>query len=186
MNVAKATRYLVLISMTLLAFVAIVVMQSKFDGADQRAAIGIVQATTSKSGRTVPDVLDARHPGRPAMWSSATESSCFQHVRVRANVAPDPTSAPIAYDFVVDINGPSVHPGNAAGEEVLRALHEMPPASATPTASATASESAPTSATPTASASETASATAPASTTANATASAAPTATASANATAAP
>ncbi len=145
MNVAKYTRYLVLISMTLLAFVAIVVMQSKFDGADQRAAIGIVQATTSKDGRTIPDVLGARHPGRPAMWSSGTESSCFQHVRVRASVSPDPTAPPVAYDFVVDINGPSVHPGNPAGEEVLKALAEPPPAtSATATASAAAT-SAPTS-----------------------------------------
>jgi len=141
MNTAKITRYLVLVSMTLLAFVAIVVMQSKFEGADQRAAVGIVQTTPSKTGRTVMDVLSEKHPGKPAIWSSSTESSCFQHVRVRATVSPAPAAEPINYDFVVDINGPSIHPGNPAGEELLRALAEPAPASsaAVPPAAATAS-----------------------------------------------
>lgn len=137
MTPAKITRYLVLASMTLLAFVAIVVMQSKFEGADQRAAIGIVQMTPSKSGRTIEDVLSARHPGKAPIWSSATESSCFQHVRVRATVSPDPPAEPVNYDFVVDINGPSIHPGNPGGEEVLRALHQpAEPGSAVPSAAA--------------------------------------------------
>jgi hypothetical protein len=136
MEPAKITRYLVLTSMTLLAFVAIVVMQSKFEGADQRTSIGIVQLTPSKSGRTVNDVLSAKHPGKLPIWSSATESSCFQHVRVRATVSPDPPVEPVNYDFVVDINGPSIHPGNPAGEEVLRLLNE-PAAPATATTTAT-------------------------------------------------
>jgi hypothetical protein len=134
MEPAKITRYLVLASLTLLAFVAIVVMQSKFDGADQKAAVGIVQMTTSKSGRTIPDVLQARHPGQQPMWSAATERAGFQHVRVRASVSPEPGSAPLASDFMVDINGPSVHPGNPAGEEVLRALSEPAPAESAPAA----------------------------------------------------
>jgi hypothetical protein len=148
MEPAKITRYLVLTSMTLLAFVVIMVMQSKFEGADQRTSIGIVQLTPSKSGRTVNDVLSAKHPGKPPIWSSATESSCFQHVRVRATVAPDPPADPVNYDFVVDINGPSIHPGNPAGEEILRLLNEPAPAAATTetpaatAATATASSSA--------------------------------------------
>lgn len=148
MNPAKMTRYLVLLSMTLLAFVAIVVMQSKFDGADQNAAVGIVQTAPSKTGRTIQDVLSERHPGKPPLWSSSTESSCFQHVRVRASVLPEPAAQPVNYDFVVDINGPSIHPGNPAGEEVLRALNEPAPSAA-----------APSSATPSAAASATAAAT---------------------------
>jgi hypothetical protein len=130
MEPAKITRYLVLTSMTLLAFVGIVVMQSKFDGADQRAAVGIVQTTPSRTGgRTIPDVLAAKHPGKPPIWSSTTESACFQHERVRATISPDPPAEPVNYDFVVDINGPSIHPGNPAGEDVLRALNEPAPSS---------------------------------------------------------
>jgi hypothetical protein len=146
---AQITRYLVLASMTLLAFVVIVVMQSKFEGADQKAAIGIVQSTPSKAGRTVADVIAVKHPGKPAVWSSATESACFQHVRVRATVSPDPPAEPVNYDFVVDINGPSIHPGNPAGEDVLRAVSEpaatgsaAPEPSTAVTATAAASASA--------------------------------------------
>jgi hypothetical protein len=137
---AKISRYLVAVSMTLVAFVAIVILQSKFDQADQKAAIGIVQTTRAKNGHTVVDVLSARHPGKEPVWSVGTESACFQHERVRASVTPTPTAEPIAYDFMVDINGPSVHPGNAAGEAVLRELSEMPPVdpSAAPAAPAPA------------------------------------------------
>ena len=142
MNPAKMTRYLVLLSMTLLAFVAIVVMQSKFDGADQNAAVGIVQTAPSKTGRTIQDVLSERHPGKPPLWSSSTESSCFQHVRVRASILPEPAAQPVNYDFVVDINRPSIHPGNPAGEEVRRALNEPAPPSASGSA-APASSGAP-------------------------------------------
>lgn len=142
MNPAKMTRYLVLLSMTLLAFVAIMVMQSKFDGADQNAAVGIVQTAPSKTGRTIQDVLSERHPGKPPLWSSSTESSCFQHVRVRASILPEPAAQPVNYDFVVDINGPSIHPGNPAGEEVLRALNEPAPPSASGSAAPSAAPSA--------------------------------------------
>ncbi len=138
MKPAQITKYMVLLTMTLTAFVAIVVMQSKFDGADQRAAMALVQSTRSANGRTIVDVLDARHPGREAVWSVGTESACFQHERVRATVTPTPAAEPIAYDFVVDINGPSVHPGNPAGESLLKQLAEMPPASAAPQATNTA------------------------------------------------
>lgn len=149
MNVAKITRYLVLLSMTLLAFVAIVVMQSKFDGADQKAAVGIVQSTPSKTGRTIVDVLSDRHPGRVPVWSVTTESACFQHERVRATIFPTETAEPVNYDFVVDINGPSIHPGNPAGEEVLRALEAPAPPTAPTAPTATVAPSASATAAPT-------------------------------------
>jgi hypothetical protein len=157
MTPAKITKYMVLVTMTLLAFVAIVVMQSKFDGADQKAAMALVQSTRAPNGHTIVDVLDVRHPGKEAVWSVGTESACFQHERVRATVFPTPTAEPIAYDFVVDINGPSVHPGNPAGESLLKQLGEMPPMdtaapapSAAPTATVSAAPTATVSAAPTA------------------------------------
>ena len=140
MTPAKITKYMVLVTMTLAAFIAIVVMQSKFDGADQKAAVGIVQLTRAPNGRTILDALDARHPGKPPVWSVTTESACFQHERVRASVFPSPAEDPVNYDFVVDINGPSVHPGNPAGESLLKQLADLPPAetpSAAPSAAAT-------------------------------------------------
>lgn len=179
MKPAQITRYMVLVTLTLAAFVAIVVMQSKFDGADQKAAVALVQATRAPNGRTIVDALEVRHPGKPPVWSVDTESACFQHERVRASVYPNPADAPINYDFVVDINGPSVHPGNPAGESILKQLSELPPAdSATPG----------TTAAPGATATPTAAATATPGTTAtpSATATPATTATPTANATATP
>lgn len=127
MNTARITQYLVLTSMTLLAVVAIVVMQSKFEGADQRAAAGIVQTYRAQTGRTIVDVLSERHPGNEPVWSTATESSCAQHQRVRATVFSPGSGEPVNYDFMVDINGPSIHPGNPASEEVLSALNAAAP-----------------------------------------------------------
>ena len=129
MTPARITQYMVLAAMTMAAFFAIVVMQSKFDGADQKAALALVQSTRAPNGHTIIDALDVRHPGKTATWSVATESACFQHERVRAAVSDSPTAEPTAYDFVVDINGPSVHPGNPAGEELLKLMSEMPPVS---------------------------------------------------------
>lgn len=123
MNPAKVSRTLVIASMTMLAIVGMWVMQSKFEGADQNAAVSLVQTYRPPGGRSIPEVLDVKHPGKTPVYSAATESACFQHVRVRASVA----DAQAAYDFVVDINGPSIHPGNPSGEEVLSALVAPPP-----------------------------------------------------------
>ncbi|MBK8251700.1 MAG: hypothetical protein IPK82_03420 [Polyangiaceae bacterium] len=126
MKAAKLTQYLVLTSMTLLAVVVIWIMQSKFDGADRRAALGIVQATAAKNGHTLIDALDNKHPGITPVWSVQTESACFQHQRVRATVNASATAKPIEYDFVVDINGPSIHPGNPEGEAMIQLMNELP------------------------------------------------------------
>ncbi|MEZ4300199.1 MAG: hypothetical protein R3B70_34955 [Polyangiaceae bacterium] len=143
MNTAKITRFLAALSMTMLAVVVIWVMQSKFDGADRRAALAIVQATPHKNGHTLVDALDVKHPGKAPIWSVETESACFQHQRVRASVTDSPTAPPVDYDFIVDINGPSIHPGNPNGEALLKAMGELPPLPAAPAEPAPATSASP-------------------------------------------
>jgi hypothetical protein len=126
MDTGKLLRMLVLVSLSMLAAFAILYVQSKFDAADRRAALAIVEQYHPKDGRSVPEVLEELHPGKAPTWSAATESSCFQHVRVRAFVSEGATEG-TAYDFMVDINGPSIHPGNPAGEKVLGKLNEPKP-----------------------------------------------------------
>ena len=116
MDPAKLMRSLLVASSAMLALVLIYWVQAKFDGADRRAAVGVVQQYRSRKGWTIPEILDARHPGLPAMWSVQTESSCNQHERVTAVIANE------RYDFMVDINGPSIHPGNAPSESVVQQL----------------------------------------------------------------
>src|SRR5262245_24990063 len=116
MDPAKLMRSLLVGSATLLAIVAIFWLQSKFDGADRKAALGVVRDYRSRTGWTVPEILDARHPGQTPVWSSETQSSCLQHEKVSADVAG------VRYEFMVDINGPSIHPGNPASEAVMKHL----------------------------------------------------------------
>lgn len=122
MNPAKIVRTLLAVSVSMLAVAIILFVQSKFDAADRRAAISLVQQYRSKEGQSVPEVLDRIHPGKAPVWSASTESSCFQHVRVRAYVSGADMAEPIAYDFLVDINGPSIHPGNPVSEKVIQGL----------------------------------------------------------------
>jgi hypothetical protein len=124
MDHGKVLRMLMLVSTSLVAGGTVLWVQSKFDAADRKAALGVVQQYRPKEGRSVPEALDARHPGKAPTWSTATESACFQHVRVRATIDGEP---PRSYDFVVDINGPSIHPGNPDGQALLGELAAAPP-----------------------------------------------------------
>lgn len=117
----NATQKLFMVITALAAAICVVYVQQRFDAADVKAAITMTQSYRAPSGKTLPDVLEARHPGASIAWSGAVTSSCFQHVRVDANVSPK-EGAPLVYEFDIDINGPSIHPGNPEGVEALAAL----------------------------------------------------------------
>ncbi|MFO0761296.1 MAG: hypothetical protein U0359_32760 [Byssovorax sp.] len=122
MDPSKLLRMLLAVSSAMVAIVSIFWIQSKFDGADRKAALAIVQEYRSKEGNTIPTLLDRHHPGHPPVWNVETARSCMQHERVRASVDG------VEYDFMVDINGPSIHPGNPASEAVMAELSAPPPA----------------------------------------------------------
>jgi hypothetical protein len=136
MDQAKLSRAALALMSAMVAFAIIVWVQSKFDGADRKAALGIVQEYRSKQGSTIPEILDRKHPGASPTWSVETQSACEQHERVRAVVAGE------TYDFAVDINRPSIHPGNRAAEGVIAGLDEPRPAGS-PSAPASAAPGAP-------------------------------------------
>ena len=121
MDPVKLMKSLLVGSATLLAIVAMWWLQSKFDGAYRNNALKVVQDYRSRSGWTVPEILDARHPGSTPAWGVETQSSCLQHQKVTADVAG------VRYQFMVDINGPSIHPGNRASEDVMKQLGEARP-----------------------------------------------------------
>jgi hypothetical protein len=132
-------RTVIMVITSLLAAISLLWLQGKFEHGDERNALALVQNYKSKAGVSVPDVLSQRHPGKSIQWSAATQSSCFQHIRVHAVVAVDPAKKPLIYAFAVDINAPSIHPANDGGKAVLSALNKAlarPATSGGPTASA--------------------------------------------------
>ena len=138
MDQAKLSRAALTLMSAMIAVMIILWVQSKFDGADRKAALGIVQEYRSKQGSTIPEILDRKHPGAAPTWSVETQSACEQHERVRAVVAGE------RYDFAVDINGPSIHPANPAAEGVIAGLDEPRPAgSGAPSAPGSAAPVAP-------------------------------------------
>ncbi len=135
MDPGKLMKTMLVASSTLLAIVSIFWIQSKFDGADRKAALGVVQTYRARGGWTIPEILDKQHPGHTAVWRVETHSSCLQHEKVTAEIDG------IRYQFMVDINGPSIHPGNRESEDVMKQLGQPKPASsaqAAPTTSASA------------------------------------------------
>jgi hypothetical protein len=121
MDPEKLMKSLLVGSGTLLALVMMFWLQSKFEGADRKAALGVVQEYRARGGWTIPEILDGAHRGHAPEWSVQTESSCLQHERVSADVDG------VRYQFMVDINGPSIHPGNHESEAVLKQLDEPRP-----------------------------------------------------------
>lgn len=103
-----------------LAAGSILYLQGRFNAGDEKNALVVVQTYRSKAGRSLPEVIAVENGGVIADWSTSTESSCFQHERVRALVTG--AKGVVSYDFVVDINGPSIHPGNENGRRALEAL----------------------------------------------------------------
>ncbi|WP_437286722.1 hypothetical protein [Sorangium sp. So ce406] len=127
MDYGKALRTLLLVGTSAVAAGVVLRVQSRFNASDRRAALGVVQQHRPEGGRSAPEAIGARHPGKAPVWSASTESACLQHVRVRATIEGEPA---LFYDFLVDINGPSIHPGNGEGEAILRELTATPAASA--------------------------------------------------------
>ncbi len=121
MDVGKVMRTGLIGSSSLLAIVAIFVIQSKFDGLDRKNAVELVQRYRSRTGWTVPELLDKKHPGEAANWEVKTQSSCQQHEKVTVAY---PTAT---YEFMVNINGPSLHPGNQASESIMSGLDTEKP-----------------------------------------------------------
>ena len=117
----SATQKMFMILTALAAAVCVVYVQQRFDGADVKAAVAMAQSYRAPSGKTLPDVLETRHPGAAVEWTGTVTSSCFQHVRVDATVTPKEAAA-LVYQFDIDINGPSIHPANPQGVEAIAAL----------------------------------------------------------------
>ncbi len=114
----KFMRAALVLSATMLALTLMWVLQSKYEAADRKAAVAVVHDYHAKGGRSIPDVLTERHPGKEQGWQVHTESSCMQHERVDIDVDGQD------YAFIVDINGPAIHPGNPNAEAVLKRLDE--------------------------------------------------------------
>ena len=124
-------RMILFVATSLLAALCVVWIQRRFEADDENKALQLVQTYESQAKVTIPAVIAHRHPDKVVEWSTATESACFQHIRVHAVVHADPAAQPVVYAFIVDINGPSIHPGNEQGRELLGELdHPLPAGSA--------------------------------------------------------
>jgi len=119
MDPGKLMRVLMVGSATLLAVVSMFWLQSKFEAADRKAAVALVHDYRSRAGWTVPEAFDALHPGKPTHWEVETVPACLHHYE-RVSIESDGVS----YQFMVDIDGPAIHPGNHESEAVLRQLDE--------------------------------------------------------------
>jgi hypothetical protein len=107
------------------AAVCIIYLQQRFEAADVKNGLAIAQTYRAPTNKTLPAVIEARHPGASVDWTGTETSACFQHVRVSANVRKDGEPTEL-YQFDIDLNGPSIHPANPSGEAALGAL-DIPP-----------------------------------------------------------
>jgi hypothetical protein len=101
---------------------AMLYMQGRFDRGDRESALALARNYRSPSGRSLPELIAAEHPGAEPQWTARTESSCFGHERVRADVTTA-EGGHTAYEFLIDINGPSIHPGSPSGERIVTELN---------------------------------------------------------------
>jgi len=138
MDPGKLMRNMLVGSATLLAVASMFWLQSKFEAADRKAAVAVVHDYRSRAGWTVPEALEAQHPGRPSHWSVETVPACLHHYE-RVSIEVDG----VPYQFMVDIDGPSIHPGNHESEAVLRQLDQPKPAQASPAPAPSGSSPAP-------------------------------------------
>lgn len=134
MNAKQLVRNGVLLVLSVSAAAVILYVQARFDTADRHAGLVLVHEYHSPKGRTLPEILAERHPGKTPTWSTTTESGCLQHIRVSAAV-DDPPGSTTVYEFLIDINGPSIHPGNPAGQQAIAELDVAKPARAIPSPS---------------------------------------------------
>jgi hypothetical protein len=101
---------------------AMLYMQARFDRSDQRAAIEVARSYRSSKGRSLSEAIAAEQlASAEPEWTARTESSCFGHERVRAEVSTPQGKA--SYEFLVDINGPSIHPGSESGHRILEQVN---------------------------------------------------------------
>lgn len=106
------------------AIITVRYVEQRFNTADVRNGVEIVQGYRAHNGRLLQDVLRARHDGLPRSalrWEGESISTCYQYVRVRA-VVTERNGRTVQYAFDVDINTVSIHPGNELGLAALRDL----------------------------------------------------------------
>jgi hypothetical protein len=109
-----------------LSIVSMKYVQGRFDRSDEHNAELIVRNYRGPMHRTLEEVVHAQSPA-PAWsavaWRTETLSSFFQHIRVHAELT-GPAGARRDYEFDVDLNTTSIHPGNPLGESALQAMGE--------------------------------------------------------------
>jgi hypothetical protein len=118
----SARRKILLVVTAAAAAATILWLQGRFEKGDARNALTLVREYRSRAGASIPDLVGRAHPGRAVEWSARVDSACFQHVRIEASVGEGAGAPGERYQFVVDINGPAIHPGNEAGKRLLEML----------------------------------------------------------------
>jgi hypothetical protein len=100
---------------------SLLVLQGIFDRADLDKSEKLVREYRL-GPTTLGEFIERRHDDRsgPVRWSSELLSSCRGTVRVTCEVPRRAKAA--VYRFDVDLPQKGIHPGDAAGKDVLEAL----------------------------------------------------------------